>query len=197
MNIDYFNEYLDSEAKGLKTKAKECVNKFIRSFENYSEKESWTMEYLSTLEMNRNGRVRNELFEEIIFPVLLDGYNRKNVFLMVWLAKLNQNYHQNHRIWEKMDYRTEVEIVMECYDLEPDNNAVTDLLLELMVNELDFNMHEWPPYILFGNSAATKDECKILLDRTGLINKLDRNKKYSAYIRDCEDKIREYMEREQ
>jgi hypothetical protein len=65
-----------------------------------------------------------------------------------------------------------------------------------MIDRIDFNMHEWPPYILFGNSVAEKDECKILLERIGFMNKLDRNKKYSEYLCDCEDKIKEYMERE-
>jgi hypothetical protein len=46
------------------------------------------------------------------------------------------------------------------------------------------------------NSVATKDECKILMERIGFMNKLDRNKKYYEYLCDCEDKIKEFMERE-
>jgi hypothetical protein len=196
MKIEYFNEYVHYKHIGIKPKAKEFIDKFINSFENYMEKEQWTKEYLSKLEMDSNGRIRNELFEEIIFPILLNGYNNKNILLMIWLVKLNQNYHQNHKIWEKINYKTEVEIIEECYGLEPDNNDVIDLYLELMINRIDFNMHECPPYILFGNSVAEKDECKILLERIGFINKLDRNKKYFEYLCDCEEKIKEYMERE-
>jgi hypothetical protein len=193
MKIEYFNEYLHYKDIGIKSRAKEYIDKFINSFENYMEKEQWTVEYLSKLEMDSNGRIRNELFEEIIFPVLCNGYHDKNILLMIWLVKLNQNYHQNHRIWKKINYKTEIEIIKECYDLEPDNNEVTDLFLELMMNKLDFNMHEWPHYILFGNSVATKEECQILLDRIEFINKLDRNKKYSEYLHDCEDKIKNYL----
>jgi hypothetical protein len=193
MNIEYFNEYVHYKNVGVKLKAKEFIGKFINSFEDYTEKEQWTIEYLPKLEMDSNGRIRNELFEEIIFPVLLNGYNNKNILPMIWLAKLNQNYYQNNRIWKKINYKTEVEIIKECYDLKPDNNDVTDLYLEIMINRIDFNMHEWPEGILFGNSFATKDECEILLERIGFMNKLDKNKKYSKYLRDCEDKIKEYM----
>ena len=31
-----------------------------------------------------------ELFEEIIFPVLLNGYNNKNIASMVWLDRNNK-----------------------------------------------------------------------------------------------------------
>jgi hypothetical protein len=102
MNIDYFNEYLHYENIGIKTKTKEYILKFTNSFENYYEKELWTLEYLPKLEYNSNGRIRNELFEEIVFPVLLNGYKNKNVSLMLWLVKLSQNYYQNHKIWEKL-----------------------------------------------------------------------------------------------
>jgi hypothetical protein len=193
MKIEYFNEYINYKNTGIKSKSKEFMDKFVNSFENYKEKEEWTSEYLPKLEADSNGRIRNELFEEVIFPVLFNGYNDKNISLMIWLAKLNQNYYQNNRIWEKLNYKTALEIIWECYDLEPDNNEVTELFLELMINKINFNMHEWPPYILFGNSAATKDECEILSGTIGFINKLDRNKKYSEYMLDCENKIKEYL----
>ncbi|MDR1238552.1 MAG: hypothetical protein LBK27_00400, partial [Treponema sp.] len=97
MKVEYFNEYVHYKNIGIKSKTKECIDKFINSFENYMEKEQWAVEYLSKPEMDSNGRIRNELFEEIIFPVLLNGYNNKNILQMIWLAKLNQNYYQNHR----------------------------------------------------------------------------------------------------
>jgi hypothetical protein len=123
VNIEHFNEYLHYENLGIKTKAKECVIKFISSFENYREKELWTLEYLPRLvdnykqrikenvfnntgfypklEEKLNPKIRNEIFEEIIFPVLWNGYKNKDVSLMIWLVKFNQNYYQNKKIWKK------------------------------------------------------------------------------------------------
>jgi hypothetical protein len=193
MNMEYFNEYIHYKNIGIKSKAKEFIDKFVNSFENYEEQELWTIEYLPKLEMDSNGRIRNELFEEIIFPVLLNGYSKKDISLMVWLVKLNQNYYQNNRIWKKMNYKTKFEIITECYDIEPNNNEVIELYLEILIEKIDFSIHEWPFGILYGNSFATKDECKILLEKTKLIKELDRNKEYSEYINSYENKIKEYM----
>ncbi|GMO65553.1 MAG: hypothetical protein Ta2A_13630 [Treponemataceae bacterium] len=193
MNIEYFNEFLQNEKLGIKTKAKEFVNKFIQSFVNYREKELWTIEYLPKLEENGNGRIRNELFEEIIFPVLLNGYNSKNISLMIWLAKLSQNYYQNKRIWMKMNYKSDTKILKECYAIEPNNTEIIDLYLELEINSINFSMHEWPSGILYGNDFATEDECKKLLQEIPFIHKLDRNKKYEKYLNEYENSVKEYM----
>jgi hypothetical protein len=195
MNIEYFNEYTYYKKMGIKPKTKEYIGKFISSFENFTEKELWTIKYLPVIELESNGRIRNELFEEIIFPVLWNGYKNKNISLIIWLAKLEQNYYQNDRIWKKMDYKTNMEIIMECYELDPYNNEVVDLYLEKLIEKIDFSIHEWPSGILYGNAFATKEECKMLLERNKLIMKLDRNKKYEKYINEYENKIREYMEK--
>jgi hypothetical protein len=182
MNIDYFNEYLNYTNKGLRIKAKEYINKIIHSFEDYYEKELWTLKYLPKLNNDSNGRIRNELFEEIIFPVLLNGYNNKNINLTVWLVKLSQNYYQNNRIWKKINYKSSLEIIRKCYELEPNNNEIIDLYFKIKIERMDFCIHEYPYGILYGNNFATKEECKILLEEIPFLIKLDRNKKYMGVI---------------
>jgi hypothetical protein len=54
-------------------------------------------------------------------------------------------------------------------------------------------MHELPTGILFGNSFATIEECKILLEQISFINKLDRNNKYKDYILKYEEEIMKYI----
>jgi hypothetical protein len=195
MNTEYFYEYTRYKNAGIKSKAKEFMGKFINSFENYAEKEQWTLEYLPKLEPDSNGRIRNELFEEIIFPVLLNGYNNKDIPLMIQLVKLSQNFYQNTRVWEKIDYKTSLEIIEECYGLAPDNNEVTDLFLELMIDKINFSIHEWPVGVLFGNNFATQDECRILSETAEFVKGLDRNEKYSEFINYYEDKVKEYTQR--
>jgi len=195
MNINYFNEYLDYKNKGLKQQTKAALARFINSFQSYGEKESWTMEYLPKLKLDANGcRIRNELFEEIIFPVLWNGYNNKNVNLIVWLVKLSQNYYQNNNVWEKMDYITDWQLIHKCYEIDPNNEEVIDLHLKIEIRQIAYSIHEWSSgMILIGNDSATKEQCKRLLEDIPFINNLDRNKKYQDFIKDYEDKLIEYM----
>jgi hypothetical protein len=191
--MEYFNKYLYYKEIGMKDKAKEAVENFVKSFESHTEKELWTTEYLVKLENDSNGRIRNELFEEIIFPVLWAGYNKKDIKSMIYLAKLSQNYYQNNNIFKKMDYKTDLQIIKEAYELEPDNNDIIDLYLEIMIQWISYAIHEYPSGILIANNGATKEQCEGLLAEIPLLNKLDRHKKYSEYIKDYEHKIKEDM----
>jgi hypothetical protein len=193
MDIEYFNEYLKYEQLGIKSKEKESLNNFISSFKNYDEKVLWTIEYLPKLKFNKNGRIRNELFEEVIFPVLLEGYNNKNIKLMIWMVKLNQNFTQNEKLWKKINYISNLSLIRECYEMEPDNTEIIDLYLETIIEKILFRIHEWPYGILIGNTFAEKDECKKLLEEIPLLDKLDRNKKYSELIMEYESIINEYI----
>jgi len=193
MKIEYYNEYLQYKNMGIRSEATKAIIKFVDSFENYAEKESWTLEYLPKLYLDCNGRVRNELFEEIVFPVLLNGYNNKKVSLMIWLAKLSDNYYQNEKIWK--NYKTSLEIIKECYEIDPDNEEVVDIYLKLVISVIDYSIHEWPCGILWGLDGATKEQCRIILKQIPLYHKLDSDKKFFEYINDYENKVKEYIGR--
>jgi hypothetical protein len=195
MDIEYFNEYLTYEQMGIKSKEKECLNNFINSFENYNEKVLWTIEYLPELKFNHHNRIRNELFEEIVFPVLLEGYNNRNIKSMIWMVKLNQNFTQNTKLWKKINYVSNLSLIRECYEMAPDNTEIIDLYLEIIIEKILFRIHEWPSGILIGNTFAEKDECKKLLEEIPLLNKLDRNKKYDKLIKEYEKILNEYINR--
>jgi hypothetical protein len=147
-------------------------------------------EYLS-----RRIRIRNELFEEIVFPVLWKGYKNKDIQSMIWLTRLNQNYYQNNRIRKLMDYKSPIQIIQECYEIDPNNHEVSDLYLEFKIDGISYSIHEFPSAILTVNDDTRKEDCKKLLEEIPFLNALDKNKKYIGFIKDYEDKIKEYMER--
>ena len=192
MNIEYFSKYLEYDKNGLKAKRKEYLNKFINSFENNNEKISWTIDYLSNFDFNKN--IRFDLFKEIIFPVLLDGYNNKNIKYMIWLAKIIKNISYDKEVAKKIGYISGLGIIKKCYELDQNNIEVNDLYIELMVRGIIYSLHEWPIGILNGNTFIDKNECKIILKKEiPILKKLDRNKKYNEIIIEYENKLKEYI----
>ena len=198
MKIEHYKDFVRYRDQGLKEKATEAITQFIDSFENYEEKELWTIEYLSKRDkyICERTEIRYELFEEVLFPVLLKGYNDKDVEFMLWLAKLCQDLYRNEKVWEKINRVTEEEILEECYHLEPDNEVIRKWLLKLKIRGVEYSIHEWPDGILYGHNGATIDECNIMLDELPLIKKLDKNNEHQELIQDFEDKMKEYMGRD-
>jgi hypothetical protein len=68
--------------------------------------------------------------------------------------------------------------------------------LEIEIAWINFSIHEWPSGVLNGNNfVTTMDECKMLLKKTEFVKNLDRNKKYTEYINDYENKIKKIYEK--
>ena len=195
MNNEYFDDYLKYEKSGVKAKARESLDAFIKSFGTYAEKEAWTREHLPELELNHPGRIRHELFDRIVFPVLLQGYRDRDIGLMVWLVRLSQNLYQHEKSWAMINYKTDLQIIRECYHLDPCNSEVRELYLEIEIRGILYSIHEWPSGILIGNNGASAEECRELLEGIPLLRFMDWDKKYGDIISDYEDKLREYIGR--
>jgi len=195
MNFEYYQEFLMCQSKGLKQQSKDALERFICSFSDFSEKQTWVTENLSDLEVHSNGRLRNELFEELVFPVLADGYKNKQVHLMIWLVKFSKNLYQNQPLWHKIHGVTPYEIIRECYDLEPENTEIRDLCLQLGLEGIQYAIHEWPCGILLGPDGATKEACQAELVNVNFLRTLDHSGKYESQLADYENKLHEYMKR--
>jgi hypothetical protein len=61
---------------------------FIASFRDDAEISAWVWWHLPQLRTNRHSRIRHELFERLIFPVLKRGYEAGDFESMLWLGGL-------------------------------------------------------------------------------------------------------------
>ena len=195
MEIDKYYQYLEFEKKGLKKQAKTLLYKFIDSFSNYEEKRKWTFEFLPFLEKNQHSKIRHELYENIVFPVLLDGYNNHDVISMHWMAKTINNIYSSKILSKKIGDKTDVQIIKECYKIDPLNEEIVKTFLELEIRFISFSQHEWPSAILFGMNGASLEECLYIKNNLNFIRLLDKEKKYSKYINDYELKLDLYINR--
>ena len=188
MNIEYFYKYISYEYNGVKTRPKLFLNKFILSFANYKEKESWTIEYLPLLERYFDNYIPNELFEEIIFPVLSKYIHTKEY--KKYLIKFGKTFYRNKKVWWELGYELRKELIEEFYELEPDNDEIIDVYLEFKIDMIKWALHHWPDIIV-----GTLEECKEMLEEIPFIHKLDRNKIYQEYISDFEIKLKKWLEK--
>ncbi|MDR2906207.1 MAG: hypothetical protein LBU73_09660 [Helicobacteraceae bacterium] len=195
MKIEYFNEYRKWENLGVREKTKAPLNNFIKSFENDAEKISWTMEFLSNLELN-NGRyyIRNELFEEIVFPILFNGYKNGDVSLILRLIKLSSNLTANNKLWKKLDYKIRGDLISERYRLDPNNDEVLRLYLYKLEDGIEDCFRDYPDRINYGYyNTAAKDQCDLIMNAIKYMRKVDKNNKYGEFLNTCENKLLEYM----
>lgn len=192
MNIELFNAFLKHQEFGLKKQASESIRDFISSFKSEAEIQKWVWNYLPQLDFNRHGSIRHELFIELVYPVLKCGYLRKEFEPTLWLGKLIQNLYQNRELHEQLEWITDVQLFREAYKLNRESDEVRILLLEKLISEFNFYMHEYPEVILYGNSAAEAQQCEQIREEVAFAKGLDKERAYTEYISELLNKLNKY-----
>lgn len=195
MNIEHYTEFIEFEEKGLKRQASNSLRAFISSFENNEEINEWVWEYLPKLETNRHSRIRHEIFNELVYPILKSGYENNDFSSTLWLGKLAQNIYQAQKLHEELDWVTELGLYNKSHELDPSNDEARLLLLKAIVAWLEYSVHEWPSGILYGNDGATIEQCEEISTEAQRVLQLDKEYRYSEFIKQYVKKLSEYRTR--
>ncbi len=195
MNIKHYNEFLEYQDKGLKKQAGKSVRMFISTFQNEDEIKEWVLQYLPSLTTNRSSRIRHEIFHELVYPVLKAGYVDNDFVSTLWLGKLIQNVYQATRLHEELSWVSELQLFRKCYEQKPEDDEARLLCLKTLVDWLEYSEHEWPSGILYGNDGATLEQCGEILREIEIILKLDKEYKYSDFIKQYSKKLVQYKTR--
>lgn len=195
MNIDHYHKFRECEEKGLKKEASKSLRAFISSFEGNEDVEQWVWKYLPTLKTNRHSRIRHEIFHELVFPALREGFHNNDFACILWLGKLSQNVYQSPSIHKELGWTSEIELYEKCHELSPENDEARLLLLKSVVSWLAYTEHEWPSGILYGNDGATIQQCDEISLVVQKVIGLDKEHRHSEFIKQYHKKLSQYRVR--
>ncbi|MEH2376036.1 hypothetical protein [Nostoc sp.] len=197
MELEYYKQYLHYKKLGFRTQARQHLQQFIASFASFAEKELWTYKFLETQEYEFGWHIiRYELYEQVVFPVLLSGYQKRDHWSVLWLARTANNFYKVKHLHKQIDFKTDYGLLKECYLLAPNNNEVHKDLLSIQIRWLQYCIHEYPTGILYGAvNGATIDECQEILSEIEFARKLDVEKNQEKFLNEVQSKILEYIVR--
>ncbi len=190
MNPSFYAQYKTLKDSGRRTDATTALGSFIASFADGDEKIAWTRWYLESEHVGH--KIRHELYEHVIFPVLQEGYKKHDPWSLRWLARTPQNLYQCERLWKLVDWKTQYAFLKEVVLLCPDDEVARQELLMKMIDRFRYCVHEWPAGILYGIDGATTAQCEEILGEIALARQLDREQRFTAFFSDFEEKVVEY-----
>lgn len=181
MKIEHYHRFIRAKELGLAADAKKHIRAFVASFASFEEKRDWTAQFF---EAQKNVRgIRHELYADVIFPVLLEGYKRKDYWAWFWLAKTISNLYGCKSLHRHIEYQTDRDLLVECYAHDPDNNAVRRLLLQSFIRAFEYAVHEWPSGILYAPTETPQG----FLDDVRFIRDLDIEGRYREFLNEVEE----------
>lgn len=193
MDLSRYEDFKHALASGNRATAASFVRPFIASFKSLEEKVTWTRWYLENESFGH--RIRHEIYEGIIFPVLLDGYEKSDPWSIKWLARTSQNLYSSRGLWDRIGGKTEEGLLKELFAICPTDIEVRGQLLSNLVKSFEYMVHEWPAGILYSHNGATADECLATHVDLALARQLDNTFLHLEFLDDFAEKLCEYQRR--
>jgi len=193
MQLEHYETFKQLLATGRRAAASASIKTFIESFANLEEKTVWARNFLDTEQIGH--KIRHELYEQVIFPVLLAGYQQKDPWSLRWLARTVQNLHQSDALWRSVGYKTELGFLEELLSLDPDDHQLRKEVLSRHLDWFSYAAHEWPAGILYGQDGASARECEEIRATVAEARALDVENLHGEFLAEFERKLAEYMAR--
>lgn len=192
MKPELYQQFVACKNRGDKNAARVAVEAFIASFDSFEEKQAWTREFLQRGEYGHV--VRHELYESVILPVLLHGYERADAWATFWLARTAGNLYNVKAVHARLNYKSKRSLLLESYALQPSDD-VRRALLESEIEWFAFSQHEWPSGILWGMNGASIEQCDEIMESVAFAQTLDTESRYTDFLTEFAAKVEEYKQR--
>ncbi|MFZ2828573.1 hypothetical protein [Hydrogenophaga sp.] len=193
MNQALFEQYEVAKEQGNKRLAASLLARFIETFATDEEREEWTRCYFSNRPVVH--AIRHELFEQVIFPVLLAGYQRPDPWCIEMLERCVQNLYGAEHLWAQIGRQTGMQLAERLLALKPDDRQTQARVLAHLIEWFRYSEHEWPAGILYGNDGATALQCDEVLFEVRRARTLDEACVHSAFLNQFEEKVQQYIQR--
>lgn len=192
MDLELFEQFKLCLERGRRNEAREAVTAFVASFQSLDEKRQWVRGYLESGDFGH--KIRYEIYEGLVFPVLLAGFRSNDVWSVLWLARTVQNLYSMPALHSAIAYKTEFGLLKEAYAQEP-SPEVQERLLKADIQWFDYCQHEWPTGILYGVDGATLEECGKILEEVEFARSLDGSSVHRGFLDSFEQKVKDYQQR--
>jgi hypothetical protein len=193
MDVRHYEEYKTQLAQGVHVAASAALAQFLASFVASESKAEWVRWYLANERWDQ--RIRHEIYEQLIFPVLLDGYQRGDLWCLRWLIRTVSNIYTGTQLWEQIDRKTELTLREELVARAPEDARARRELVDCFITMFRHNAHEWPRVILCGMDGASVSQCAQILAAAERALELDVERRHHAFIEEFVAKVRLYQQR--
>jgi hypothetical protein len=199
MDEEACERFFSLDKAGRRKESKLAFRQFADSFSSAEQRDRWAREFLEKQEFfNRFDqfgiRVRQELFDEILWPFLRPGVEQHEPPCLYWLAGLQQNL----LVPSYRDYPADLSpicLLREALEVEPTSLPIRRALLAKLIDLFHYADHEWPSGILNGMDGANIDVLSEYERLIELARSLDLGGSYADTLNDFAIHVQLYRQR--
>lgn len=206
---ELWNVYLQAAARAPRAEKLRALDVFLDSLAGASPNDlfSWATDLAERVvdqedSLLLTGRrvILGPLMERVLFPVLLEGYQKGLPGYARWLAGLSRTVLWDRRYREQLPEgeQTEVGLLKAALRQDSADHRARTRLIRLLADRLRYTLHELPTGVLYGIDGATPEQCKELEEELKefreLLSETDDAERYAELIELCRFHYRKYRE---
>jgi hypothetical protein len=193
VNRDLYDQFKELKARHLQAEASKAMADFLRSFASIEEKRTFTYWFFKN---DFDGKkVRRDLYENVLFPALVQGYKNTDPWSIKALAETEENLYEAKQLWAQIGYKTKLLLLRQYLSLRPNDYIARRRVLTEQINSLRYCEQDWPATIIYGQQEATETECNKISEEIAFARKLDVENKYKSYLEEFGAKLEKYRKR--
>ena len=199
MDEEACERFFNLDKAGRRKESKLALRQFVDSFRSKVERDNWARAFLEKQEFfdrfDRFGfRIRQELFDEVVWPLLNQGRQNIDPKCLFWLAALEQNLF-TPRYRDNLVELNRLRLLREAYDAEPLSPLIHRALLATLLDLFRHADHEWPSGILNGINGADINALSDYEKLIELARSLDFQRRYTAALDELANHMQLYRQR--
>lgn len=191
---DLLDSFLEHDALGKKTEAKQAALAIVDAVSDFDAKVAWTRRNLDRLPLNRACRIRNEIYQGIVFPALKAEFDRGDAEASYLIGKYWQNLIANSARYTQMGEPPARDFFRLAFECKPSSHRYREAYLNAVVSGLKYTFHEWPTGILIDHSNL-QDELLQLKEEFDLVQSQDKDRKFAADLVEWIEATKQYERR--
>lgn len=199
MDIDAYAEFVALDKAGRRKESKIAIQRFINSISDPSERNGWSCSFLMEFTFfDRFGkfgsRVRQELFDGVLWPFLREGVDNGDPHCLYWLAGLEQNLF-SPTYYEFPGELDRLRLLKRAFELDQNSLPIRNALLSVLIELFRYAIHEWPWGILDGKDGAPLESLVRYDQELEFARDLDKLKKHKNFFDEFAQCVQIYRQR--
>jgi len=197
---EQLSKYQEAEANGIRKIFLKELSEFVSMLLDSADSEyrTWVYELSKQVIDRKSGfPIRAPLFEQVIFPILYEGFKLKEPNTARWLAGFSQNIYESKSVRNKLgENYAEIYFLRRALEHDPADKLAKQKLIVIAAQQLVYSIHEVPSGVLWGCDGASIEDCDELIlslaDFQALVKDEPESEEYEQLINDCAFHYREY-----
>ncbi len=184
-----YAEFVTFKQRGLRNEAIQAAQRVVEEYVD-SPRDDFPIMLCSDVEF----KINHILWRGIVLPFVKPRLHDDPRAIKCLIATI-QNFYSDKSAMKELAGVHEEQLILRYLEFCPHDEWAIERRRRLLVNWLEYTIHEWPAGVLYDNNGADESQCREILDAVQDLREIDKAGEYTTFCDDVQAKTVKYLKR--